>query len=485
MAEKKNIGNEDIVRFLWQALNYPETLDKDFVLDDTNYGDAKKARTYSEFWNHVSNKAKENPEYLIPVLESLSAYTDTDVPATAWSQDAAKQRDLNIENMGIGDVDSMSQALALALGYSDNDTKNGALKAMLADTYGKNTLMDNVGRKKLNELIYGKLNDPESRDKFLSSLDFSPYSDDDYVYDELMKRVLRSQRASDYENRNGVVKFLEGLARPQASKKMSEGLEPNTTDNAADAATLGILTATGNPVLAAMVGVGGDIVHDAIDESDKVKEYEYGQNERSEKGDWKEGAFTPENATNAVIAGLMSAGGAGGRALGQKAYGGAKNSRLLGPVIEKAEELVGKGSEKVLSLFGKGSKKASRGEAIKIGKQKSKVEKAKKEAYEAEEDLKRTTPEKTFETEEELGASIEDVAAKRIYAENKAAALKTEAQKLEELLSKQNAPKKLKGLELLARGAKGAKNAATGRMYDPNFYAVDLIKGLLNGNNDK
>ena len=50
--KKKNIGNDDIIRFLWQALNYPETLDKDIVLDDSGFADAKKARTFGEFRNH-------------------------------------------------------------------------------------------------------------------------------------------------------------------------------------------------------------------------------------------------------------------------------------------------------------------------------------------------------------------------------------------------------------------------------------------------
>ena len=475
MAEKKNIGNEDIVRFLWQALNYPETLDKDFVLDDTNYGDAKKARTYSEFWNHVSNKAKENPEYLIPVLESLSAYTDTDVPETAWSQEAAKQRDLNIENLGIGDVDSMSQALALALGYSDNDTKNGALKAMLADTYGKNNPMNNAGRKKLNELIYGKLNDPESRDKFLSSLDFSPYSDDDYVYDELMKRVLRSQRASNYENRNGVAKFLEGLARPQASKKFSEGIEPNTTDNAADALTLGILMATKNPVLAGLVGVGGDIVHDAIDESNKVKEYEYGQNERSENGDWTESIDTPEHRQNALLSLLF----AGGGRLAGKGYGAARNNRLLGPVIEKAEDLVGKGSEKVLSLFGKGkAKKEAANLKRSITRDERKLDDLYKDYDLNDAETKIIESGKAFKSEDDAVRILGEKTGKQRALKKEIGELEAEIERKRKLLDNPETPS-MKVAEMLKRGASGVKNAATGRMYDPNFYAVEAFKNIF------
>ena len=418
--KKKNIGNDDIIRYLWQAINYPETLDKDVVLDDTGFADAKKAKTFGEFRNHVIQKAAENPEYLAPVLESLTAYMDEDIPATAWSQSTAKQKDLNVDNMGRSDVDALSQALALQLGFADNDETNGALKAMLSETYGKNTLMDNVGRKKMNELIYGKLKNPETRDKFLAALDFSPYADDDFVYDELMKRVLRSQKAKDYDESNAVLNLHGSMAFPQSSKKQAEGLDPNTNDVVADLGTLGVLAITKNPLIAGGVGIGGDIIHDALEERGRRKEYEYGENERSGQGDWKEGAVGQGRGADALTM-LALGGAAGGMGRGLSAL---RNARFVKPIVDKAGELVGKGADKVLGMFGKGGEKAaSRSEKAAITRQKNKVEKARKDAYEAEEDAKRFSPDKKFENEEEMGASIEESAAKRIFAEDKAKAL--------------------------------------------------------------
>lgn len=474
--KKKNIGNDDIIRFLWHALNYPETLDKDIVLDDSEFADAKKARTFGEFRNHVIQKASENPEYLVPVLESMTAYMDEDIPATAWSQSTAKQKDLNLDNMSRSDVDALTQALALQLGFADNDETNGALKAMLSETYGKNTLMDNVGRKKMNKLIYGKLKNPETRDKFLAALDFSPYSDDDYVYDELMKRVLRSQRAKDYDEGNSVLNLLGSMAFPQSSKKEAEGMEPNSTDMLADLGTLGALMITKNPLLAAGVGIGGDVVHDAVEEGGRSKEYEYGENERSERGDWKEGAVGKGRGAD-ILTMLALGGAAGGVGRGLSSL---KNARFVKPMVDKASELAGKGADKVLGLFGKGGEKAaSRSEKAAITRQKNKVEKARKDAYEAEVDAKRFSPDKSFENEEELGASIEEAAAKRIFAEDKAKALDFEKRKLEEMLSKFGEKQPNKLLQFLSAAGRSAKNVASGRIYDPNFYAVDFMQNLF------
>ena len=474
--KKKNIGNDDIIRFLWQAINYPETLDKDIVLDDSGFADAKKARTFGEFRNHVIQKASENPEYLVPVLESMTAYMDEDVPATAWSQSAAKQKDLNLDNMGRADVDALTQALALQLGFADNDETNGALKAMLSETYGKNTLMDNVGRRKMNELIYGKLKNPETRDPFLAALDFSPYADDDYVYDELMKRVLRSQRVKDYDEGNTALKFLSSMAFPQSSKKQAEGLVPNNNDMMADLGTLGALALTKNPLIAAGVGIVGDVVHDAVEEGGRTKEYEYGENERTGKGDWKEGAAGQGRGAD-VLTMLALGGAAGGMGRGLSAL---RNARFVKPMVDKAGELVGKGADKVLGLFGKGGEKAaSRSEKAAITRQKNKVEKARKDAYEAEVDAKRFSPDKSFENEEELGASIEEAAAKRIFAEDKASRFDAERRKLEEMLAKQGAKSENNLVKYLKAAGRGAGNVASGRIYDPNFYAVDFLQGLL------
>lgn len=461
MAEKKkgNIGNEEILRYLWNALNYPQNLgiDGESFLRDETYADAKKASTFNEFANHVANRMAKDPSYLNDALEAMQADTDTEIPATAWNQSVAKQRDLNLDNMSRADVDALTQALALQLGFSDSGENNGALSGLLAAT------QNNEGDLNFKDLVFERLNDNEKRDAFLSALDFSPNAGDKDIYEALSKMWNRSMKAYKYDrDTNGATKLLKTLAFPQSSKKESEGLDPNRNDMATDLGTLAVLAATGNPIIAAGVGVGGDIVHDAVDAEGKRKEYEYGQNERIEDGDWKEG-ITEENLANAALAALLSAGGVGGRF----GAGKLKNSRILGPVIDKAEKGLEKGVDKVMKLFGKKQTPAQKAAATRA---KNKATDARKEAYAAEEDYKRFAPDKGA-VGEQYGQELEEAASRRLNMEQKQAALAEAERKAAELAQTPSS----KVLETIAKGARYGKNAAKGRLYDPNFYAVDLL----------
>ena len=463
MADKKKIGNDEILRYIWNAINYPELLgiDGESAFDDGPYSDARNASTYREFTNHVNRKMKENPNYLKSASASMMYDTETEIPDNAWNGEVAKDVDLNIENMGIDDVNSLMQSLALQLGFTDSGDKGGALKGLLAAT------ANNEGRDNFKDLIFERLDDPEKRREFLASLDYSPRAGNKDVYERLARMWERSQKADKAGKDKGIINLLRTMAMPQSSKKESEGLDPNRNDVLTDVGTLGGLVATGgNPFAAIGIGLGGDILHDAIDEAGKRKEYEYGRNERSEQGDIRDGiSLGAEHATDiGMLLPLI---------VGRTPAGKAAVKRLS-PVVDKVGDAVKSGADKVLSMFGKG-KKASRGEAIKIGKQKSKVEKARKEAYEAEEAAKRFSSDKTFENEAEKGASIEESAAKRIFAEDKARALDEERRKLEEMMAKN--PNKV--LEMLARGGRATKSAVKGRMFDPNFYAIDMLSSGL------
>ena len=47
------------------------------------------------------------------------------------------------------------------------------------------------------------------------------------------------------------------------------------------------------------------------------------------------------------------------------------------------------------------------------------------------------------------------------------------------MLAKQGTKGQNKVLQYLSAAGKGAKNAAAGRVYDPNFYAIDFLQNLI------
>lgn len=478
-GKEKDFTNEDLYRFLWNALKYREELSKDGEEFEpfASYEDAVASSSYPEFRNHVINKTLEDPSYAEEALAAYNDYFGTDYPYTKFSPRKQDQMPLNIDAMGADEVNAYSNRIARALGYADNERTNGALEDLIRKYY-----VDENGkfikRGDIHAGVVGAIGDilkgdGEKRHEFLKALDLSSDLENNDIVNRLMPYIMRSRKMARYDSAPSGVKLVGSLLLPQVEKKRREGREADAVDGITDAVTLGLLAATRSPITAAGVGIAGDVVHDAIEEEGRPYVYETGENARSELGEWKDGVLKPERASDAILALVLGGGG-------KKGVGLAKGNRYIGHIIDKAEKTVEKGRDKLLNLFGKGNKATSQ-EKRAVTMQKKKVEKARKEAYEAEEDLKRTSPEKAFDTEEALGASIEDKAAKRIYAEEKANALKTESQKLAELLSKQNAPKESKALELLLRGARGAGNVAKGRVYDPNFYAVDMLGNFVNG----
>lgn len=378
MAKNKDFTNEDLYRFIWEALKYGDDLKnsegKRASFPVGEYIKEGNAPTYDEMRNRIIAQALKDPSYIEAAMDAYNDAMGTDYPYTKFSPKEEDQRALNIDAMDIAGVNNYSNRIAQALGYADNDKENGALSELMRKLY-----MDENGKfvsggdrhagllALLNERLGG--NGPE-REALFRALDISPDMSDADVVNHVLPYLERSRKAAKYENMPAGLKFLGSLAAGESMRSAKEGKNPTATDLGTDiglnltlaklvkmapALSLGAASPMALSFGAAGLEGGSDFVHDLIAAEGNPHVYETGENYRAKEssaGDLlneeeliKRGK---EIAPSLFFATLL--GGTGSAAMAGLNKGGRIVNRGIDAVKEKA-------SDAFYKVFGGKSKK--------------------------------------------------------------------------------------------------------------------------------
>lgn len=228
MSGKNEFDSENLIRFAWDRIH-----DSDDFLR-SQYKDLLGQFAFDEFRNHVINEAKQNPEYILDMLDRFNEINGTDVIPQAFDAKSLKERDINFENLPISEVNEYSNRIAKALGYADNGEDMGAFKSAQRDFAGND-------RKKLSEAVMKKLKgDPDGYFAFMKALDLNPELADNEgrVVDLVLDYFGRSADAAEQADMHPVFDYGFQLLAPYTHAKRMEGKPESFADGIFDLAML-------------------------------------------------------------------------------------------------------------------------------------------------------------------------------------------------------------------------------------------------------
>lgn len=496
MAKSNDFTNEDLYRFIWEALKYGDDLkDKEgkqarFPVGE--YITEGNAPTYDEMRNRIIAKSLEDPSYIEAAMDAYNSAMGTDYPYTKFSPKADDQRALNVDAMDIAGVNSFSNRIAQALGYADNEKENGALSELMKKLY-----MDENGKfvsggdrhagvlALLNERLGGN---GDQRKALFRALDISPEMTDSDVANYVLPYLERSRKAAKYENMPTKLKLLGSLVAGQSMRSAKEGKNPTATDLGTD---VGLNLALAKLVkLAPSLGMGGwspmalsfgatgmeggaDFIHDLIAAEGNPRVYETGENYRADEGSAGDLLTEEElvNRSKEIVPSLFFAtllGGAGSAAMA----GINKGGRLVNRGIDAVKE---KTSDAFYKIFGGKSKQDVTNLKRKLTNAKKKEDAALLNKLEEEQRAK------VFSTQEGVGPNDAAMLQKKALDAAGAYDLSVAERKAieEALASGRELPNNLKGklgryLQGLGRSAVTGADVLGLKLYDPNTE-IDLL----------